>query len=170
MSIKLSLIAISTLFILNGCSNKNVNQEIQKEVFFTIVSTNKNLKPINYDLNITNIGSGECMDFNRSDLGVLNKRDGLIIDTTNNKEDIKDSFVKVKQGDSLEINACNIDNRMYKFNIKQNITNPIVNGKLKFNGKEYDRLNDIQINNEATIEINETIDYMDLFKMSVKQR
>ena len=59
---------------------------------------------------------------------------------------------------------------MYKFNIKQNITNPIVNGKLKFNGKEYDRLNDIQINNEATIEINETIDYMDLFKMSVKQR
>lgn len=169
MYLKISLL-LSAILLLAGCSSKDESLQKEKEISFIIESTNKNLKPIMHELNISNIGNGECMDFNKSDLGVLSKREGLVIDTRDNKDDFQDTFVKIKQGDSLEVKACNIDNKSYKFDIKQHITNPIINGSLKFNGKEYDRLSDIQINNEATIDINESINYIDLFKMSVKRK
>src|SRR5574344_1426577 len=132
MYLKLGLITLSSLLLFNGCSTKEVDKK--EEILFKIQTTNKNLKPINYELNISNIGYGECMDFNKMDSGLLRKKD-LVIDTTSNKKDIQDTFREIKVGDVLKLKVCNTNNQLYKITIDQEITKPIIEGKvLEFNG------------------------------------
>ena len=169
MYLKLGLITLSSLLLFNGCSTKEVDKK--ENILFKIQTTNKNLKPINYELNISDIGYGECMDFNKMDSGLLRKKEGLVIDTTSNKKDIQDTFREIKQGDILKLKVCNTNNQLYKITINQEITKPIIEGKvLEFNGQSYKELNDLKINNEANIEVGEKINYMDLFDMSIEKR
>lgn len=169
MYLKLGLITLSSLLLFNGCSTKEVDKK--EDILFKIQTTNKNLKPINYELNISNIGYGECMDFNKMDSGLLRKKEGLVIDTTSNKKDIQDTFREIKHGHVLKLKVCNTNNQLYKITINQEITKPIIEGKtLEFNGHSYKELNDLKINNEANIEVGEKINYMDLFDMSIEKR
>ncbi len=169
MYLKLGLITLSSLLLFNGCSTKEVDKK--EDILFKIQTTNKNLKPINYELNISNIGYGECMDFNKMDSGLLRKKEGLLIDTTSNKKDIQDTFREIKHGDVLKLKVCNTNNQLYKITINQEITKPIIEGKIsEFNGPSYKELNDLKINNEANIEVGEKINYMDLFDMSIEKR
>ena len=83
MYLKLGLITLSSLLLFNGCSTKEVDKK--EDILFKIQTTNKNLKPINYELNISNIGYGECMDFNKMDSGLLRKKEGTKITVSENK-------------------------------------------------------------------------------------